>query len=84
MFQEDRQEAIEIAREVFKEEISGTIRDIEKKIREDNQAGMKEAEIRVEKGMLAISEGLGKRIEKLEQEISALKAPAKSIKKEVK
>jgi len=55
----------------IKEEISRVIRDLEKKIREDNQAGMYEAEIRIEKGMFVINEKLEKRLEKLEQEIAS-------------
>jgi len=55
----------------IKEEISRVIKDLEKKIREDNQAGMYEAEIRIEKGMFVINEKLEKRLEKLEQEIAS-------------
>lgn len=56
---------------IIKEEISRVIKDLEKKIREDNQAGMYEAEIRIEKGMFVINEKLEKRLEKLEQEIAS-------------
>jgi len=84
MFQEDINKVREIACGIAKEEFSKAIGNFEKKIIEINQAGMKEAEIRAEKAMLAISNELSKRIEKLEQEISTLKSPAKVTKKEVK
>jgi hypothetical protein len=55
---------------IIKEEISRVIKDIEKKIREENQAEMKEAETKIEKGMFAISEKFEKRLKELEREIA--------------
>jgi len=65
--EDEKQEAYSI----IKEEISKAMGDFEKKIREDNEAGMKEAEIKIGKGMLAISEDLEKRLGKVEQEIAS-------------